>query len=355
MLAQGLSPDLPTCNLILQKPVGKTWGEFALETGLSLRQNSADIDPATTHLPQLVPFVLRMSEKTKKALRSSQRKPFYQKNSPTVKAILNEIDLRVQSESVTYEWVYALSLRVPFFLEMGEIDKAEDRKDYVTHESFMTAVKEDRTSLFAAYRRSLERFPDSICIPMPDQLGFRSMNRLWAERIYPNGQIWQAEFGELDRRVFNIFMYTVHEVFHTENDHLEPRSFFLRKRLEKFLLEKVEIYGGTLGNDLQMVHEYIFHERGYMWTFAKFSTEEIFEQMTSNFEELDWRLESTPDLVSELVPRAKGYNSVAIRRVINRMKAQYLEIVNATLVEHRQEIGELLAEAKRSRRSGNVK
>ncbi|MEQ1878238.1 MAG: hypothetical protein ABL958_16470 [Bdellovibrionia bacterium] len=207
---------------------------------------------------------------------------------PMVKSVLAELQSRIASGQLTYEYMYALSFRLGFLLEMnGEIAKGEstlyrpielpivfDAQNYLTHEAFMKMVNTaSKYKADGAYRSSIfkewlqEMNSDSKVLTLFGDLGYRTLNLLISRDVWPVGIVTSVK--HVDGSRLDELQFPYHDYAHFA----ARRTFYAREResqipyhmirsFDRMTLDKIEAsaFSETDFTLLQFLHYNTFHE-----------------------------------------------------------------------------------------------
>jgi hypothetical protein len=255
-------------------PRGRIRTNDLIEIGIRIKARSDQINPSQTHIPELVGVVEHMAEHVDLAIRERRRLPKQQKE--LLLSFAQEIAERVAQRKVTYEWQFGMSMRVSYAARSydkgwyhsisveGPLYLAPTT--YASHDSFMAAVGEvsalpsDQSGLrpsLAKMGDMLKSFPDKIFLGTPLNLGYASMNRITARKIFPGGMIRkpQDEIGGQDA-----FDFIQHDLGHALSARLGD-SF--RDKVEVESLKKIDAMSGSKHQLFHLFHFLIFHENGW--------------------------------------------------------------------------------------------
>lgn len=339
--------------------IGK-FGATAFKIGLSLRSKGKMLDPAKTHLPELIPLVLQVAKKTNEMLAEKRGKPLYAERAPELQAILEEIDFRIKHEQVTYQWAFSLGFRIAFFSEMDQVRIfSNDEKDYhsglpealapesyKTHENFVNMLRkiaqadiEEVTWPRIVYQLMMS-FPNKICLSIFANMGFPSMNHMTANDMFPMGMVKSSFRGALDKHDFRELGHLIHDAIHAWLDLHAWHVFNVfntlmsrdkRKLVERKILEKIERHSGQDFDNLSWQQYVVFHEKGALW-----ETKLGIGNIEKALREIRTRLMNEPALRTEVLRGKLPYSSDS---ELEAQLKHYYEMYMGIVREVAQEIG----------------
>ncbi|MFN8847932.1 MAG: hypothetical protein ACK5V3_07230 [Bdellovibrionales bacterium] len=253
----------------------------------SIRNRSDKIDPVNDHIPELVAPVQQVAQQIRLALSEKTHEKLYKTRKPMLDFVVHEIESRVASDRVTYEFSAVLPIRVGWLLKMSEKDPNQRNqpipiietsyyyfsRTYQAHENFMEALVKinkyipaksrngypNRFPLFKTFYEELKSFPRLIFIPAFLDLSIPELNKLMALKTFPLGNIRQAiGMSKLDGIFFDEWMFPLHDWSHASNIKESPESGTLTEKI----VGPIEIHSLSLANR-QTEHRYelwhVFH------------------------------------------------------------------------------------------------
>lgn len=284
---------------------------YLLKAASSLRSRAHEIDPVRSHVPELVLPAQQVANQIRIALREKVHEKIYLTRKPMLENVIREIEGRIASNNITYEFSAALPFRVGWLLKMSEKDPyilanpglygpfphIETRyfyeaKTYRTHKNFMATLEkanqfvrgtymgvQNRPPLLKEIMESLKDFPKIIFIPTFHRLSIPVLNHLMAMKVYPLGNIRSA-LGEskLDGLFFDESNFPIHDWGHARGSKEDPTQGQLTEKivgpLERMSLNEVSRQEGRRFEIWHVMHFHIFHE-SIRYTYSEPSIEGV--------------------------------------------------------------------------------
>ncbi len=260
-----------------------------------LSENKDNINPQLTHLREFENFARELIIDIKVHIFANKEKPFHARQSKYLRKLFLEIESRIASKNLTYEYLYILAFRLGLFTNMDIEDPLKasltrfekefifQPESYLTHDSTMrflrmaTARNENEripTSSWNIVMSGLQSFPEIAFVPTMADLTYRDINLATARFAQPLGISFESL--KVDGMTLNQFSFTQHDLLHALVRRGDERVFSALRypavwldRLEAPVLGLIEATKLTHPKHfyvLQFIHFHVFHENpGYNW------------------------------------------------------------------------------------------
>ncbi|MGE0632457.1 MAG: hypothetical protein AB7O96_08625, partial [Pseudobdellovibrionaceae bacterium] len=182
----------------------------------------------STHLEPAVPLLFEIQKNIELALQTNTAEPQYASNAPALRDLLLELNNRVVSKSVTYDYLFSLPLRAGFLLTMIKVPmyaefsfpEAFEIKSYSSHENFMSMIMrlenkkmpDGSDNIWMDTYTMLKAFPKISTLPFFGELSYRDINHLMAIGVWPTGM--SGKIMRIDGRDMNEFVFPRHDRGH---------------------------------------------------------------------------------------------------------------------------------------------